>query len=102
MAMTLLHQNASREARNCFEKYIFSLWLISAALSHFKDALIIPPSLFNWVGPLKLLPESSKEFVLQSDFLMGLKFAIIGFVVLFLLNLFKKSFCACRVCIDHV
>lgn len=97
--MTLLHANATQKTRTLFEKYIFLLWLVNFGLTSIHPMAVLPKDIFHWVGPLRLLPEASKDILLSAPFLIFLHAAILICLVLFLLDK-MKTFSAVSACLS--
>ena len=89
--MTLLHQQASKEAFRFLQTWIFGIWLGIMLWDPLPDLAQYPTAGYTPTGLLlKMLPESMTPLIFSSPFLWGIKIGIIAVCLLIIVNRFKK------------
>ena len=84
--MNLLHQRATPHALRLVTVTVFGLWFLIVALDPIQQLSLLPVSLFEPVGLLRVLPPSLGAWLPSPTFLLGLKAATLVSLALVLLN----------------
>jgi hypothetical protein len=73
--MKLPHWDATPEALRLVRRLVFATWFVRVAFKPLEQLALIPPSLFEPVGPMALLPASVEHLLHGAAFLYALKAA---------------------------
>ncbi len=73
--MRLPHWDATPEALRLVRRLVFATWFLRVAFKPLEQLAFIPPSLFDPVGPMALLPASVEQWLHGAAFLYALKAA---------------------------
>jgi hypothetical protein len=80
--MKLLHHDAPPSALKLVRIIVFSVWFLRVAFKPLHDLVYVPSSLYEPVGPLRLLPPSTEMLLHNATFLTALKIVTLVFIAL--------------------
>ncbi len=89
--MKLLHQDATPRDLGLLRLWVFGIWICKIILDPLHRLAILPATIFDPPGPLRLIPARAWEYVLTPAFLTSFKVALLVSLLLVFLGLFTRT-----------